>query len=75
MQQNELTKEEQKICKKHSKLLESAYKYKTATGYTDNVFDELYPIYYRIFKHKMSKTCNHCKMTVAIAIGKLYHGI
>lgn len=75
MQQNELTKEEIKICKKHAALLESAAKYKTATGYTDSVWNDLYPIYFRIFKHRMSKSCNHCKMTVAIAIGKLYHGI
>lgn len=66
------TKEEFKRLKHIEDMLIKAAKSKTAVGFTDDIWCIVYPIYFRIFKHRMSSTCNYCKMKVLIAIGELY---
>ena len=67
-----LTKEEIKKLKKIEDMLLTAVKSKTATGYTDDIWCLVYPIYFRLFKHRMSQSCNYCKLTVLRAVGEVY---
>lgn len=66
-----LTKEETKILRKYEELLTKAVRTKTATGYTDYIFNELYGVYINHFTKRLSNKCTRCKMTLLITLGEL----